>query len=238
MQFFGRSTSAVSRLLILSLMIGSLLALTNPAYAGKKGGSGGCKYSCDSKWGDDDEDEVEPVDPTGIIHTIFIVGDGFFPELVHANPGDEIKFYNLRNSSIKVEATDESWTSSTIYKNNSWSFIAQEGMELNYQKESYYSTSMKGEITLDSRPAAVEYGDLIDPYGNMIGKDGTAEGVAEGLGYTLAGVSGLVQDTGDGVGDLLGAATGSNGNGLGLGLTEAYGNGNNDDDDDDDDDDD
>lgn len=161
---------------------------------------------------DDEEEEVEEVDPTGVIHTVYIVGDIFFPDEIHAALGDEIKFYNLRNSAIRVEASDDSWESTSINKNYSWSFVIQEGVELEFQKKSYGYSSMKGEILLEPIPASVDFGDLIDYEGNVIGADGVIVATAAGLGYTLAGVSGTVRNIG---------------NGLALGLTTALGLGNN-----------
>ncbi|WP_136637247.1 hypothetical protein [Pseudooceanicola onchidii] len=160
------------------------------------------------------------VDPTGVIHTVFIVGDTFFPTRVYAEPGDELKFYNLRNSSIKVQADDSSWNTGWLSRNQSWSMVMQSDDELDFRKSSYGYTSMRGEVRLEDRPSSVDFGDLIDPNGNIIGKDGETVELASGLGYTLAGVSGLLQDVGNGLGGLLGG-------GLGLGLTNDYGQGNN-----------
>ncbi|WP_375175398.1 hypothetical protein [Pseudooceanicola sp.] len=157
-------------------------------------------YGCD--W--DDEEEVEHVDPTGVIHTVFIVGDAFFPEEIHASPGDELKFYNLRSSSIRVKADDGSWTSTNMSKNQSWSLILQADTELQFRKNGYSSPYMYGEVFLEDPPASVAFGDLIDPSGNVIGKGGEVAYVASGLGRTLAGVSGNVQDVGQGLGNLLG----------------------------------
>lgn len=160
------------------------------------------------------------VPATGVIHPVFIAGDTFFPNKIHAKLGDEVKFYNLTNGSFRVEATDNSWRSTSMSKNKSWSIILQEDVSRNFQKDSYYSSSMRGSITLDELPASVDFGDLIDGYGNIIGKDGSQEAVARGLGKTLASVGGLVQNVGDVVGGLVG-------NGNGNGLTDDYGIGNN-----------
>lgn len=163
---------------------------------------GGCTYSGGGGGGGGGGSTPAPVDPTGVIHTVFIVGDAFFPEKVYAQPGDELKFYNLRNTSMRVKADDNSWTSSSMSKNQSWSIVLQSNTKLKFRKSSYGYTSMQGEVYLQNTPSAVAFGDLVDPYGNVIGKDGDVAYVAEGLGYTLAGVSGTLQDVGQGLNNL------------------------------------
>lgn len=194
-----------------------------------------CIFFCGGYGGDDDEDETPEVTATGIIHPVYIVGETFFPDTLHVAEGDEVKFYNLRNSSIRVEADSsgygsnrtDGWTSDRLYKNESWSVLVYDGLSLDFEDK--YDSHMKGEIKIEATPDSVDFGELIDADGNIIGKDGAVTGVATGLGYTLAGVGGVVQDVGDGVGDLVGGLLGgSNGNGNANGLTDDYGNGNND----------
>lgn len=155
----------------------------------------------------------EPEVPlTGVIHPVYVVGGGFFPDTIYAAEGDQVKFYNLRGSSLRVEGSgswsDDSWTSSRMYTDDSWSMTVKDGVKLGFRNT--LDWGMTGEIKIASVPAAVDFGELIDPNGNIIGKEGTSVGVAEGLGYTLAGVGGLVQDVTKG-----------------LGLTDAFGLGNN-----------
>lgn len=187
-------------------------------FFGCYGGGGGGGGSYGGGGGGGEVEEVEEVDATGIIHTVFIVGDAFFPTEVHASPGDELKFYNLRSSSIRVAADDDSWTSDYMSKDESWSLILQENTELQFRKKSYGYSYMQGEVFLEDPPASVAYADLIDANGNVIGKDGETAYVAEGLGYTLAAVSGTMQDVGQGLVDSAGNA---------LGLTDDFGVGNN-----------
>ena len=216
MREIARCKAAMKLFLAMPLLVGCLAMPATPAVAGPFGDYFGCFFGgCfgDGGWNDEPEEETpEPADPTGVIQTVFIVGDGFFPTTVHANPGDEILFHNLRNAALRVEAVDGSWTSDAINKNFSWSFIVQEGMELEFQKWSYGYTSMRGEISLDAVPASVDFGDLIDYEGNVVGKDGVVGKTADGLGYTLADLGGTVRSIGDG---------------LALGLTSALGLGNN-----------
>ncbi|GAA6149323.1 cupredoxin domain-containing protein [Pseudooceanicola nitratireducens] len=171
----------------------------------------------------------EPVDPTGIVHPVYLVGGAFFPDEVHAQPGDEIKFYNLANTTHTVRADDWSWESDALSKDQSWSLIVQEDTELLFRRSSYNS-SYYGEIILGDKPEAVDFGDLIDENGNVIGKDEEVVRQAEGLGYTLAEVGGLIQDVGSGLSSLLSGISGdgtSDGNGSALGLTQGFGVGNN-----------
>ena len=151
----------------------------------------------------DPEPEPEPVEPTGVTHVIYMVGDGFMPDLTHAQLGDTITFYQLAYANQKVEADDGSWTSQNISRNNSWSFMIDHDTGLDFKKRVtgwYSSTNMTGEIVLEDVPDVVNLGDLIDHEGNIIGKDGTSKGLATGLGYTLAGVNGVVKNLGKGLG--------------------------------------
>ena len=169
---------------------------------------GGCNYGGGSTGGGSSTPEAAE---TGVIHVVFIVGDSFFPKEIHAQAGDEIKFYNLTYGSTKVRATDWSWSSDYLDRNQEYSFILQEDTTTSFQKSSYY-TQMIGNITIGATPASVDFGDLIDSEGNIVGKDGVAEVTADGLGYTLAALGGTARDVG---------------HGLAKGLTSVLGGGNN-----------
>ena len=139
-----------------------------------------------------------PATETGVIQVVFMVGDGFFPDKVHAKPGDRIKFYNLSTSSVKVKADDNSWSSGYLGKNESYSFILQDNTTLGFTKAGWF-TSMSGTILREDPPAAVNFGDLVDYKGNVVGKNGVVVRQAEGLGYTLAGLGGTMRDVGNGL---------------------------------------
>jgi hypothetical protein len=195
-----------SMILCVALGIGAAGASAVPARAGLGDLIGCILGNCDSGGG-----SGSAVPPTGVVQTIYIVGDTFFPATVHANYGDEIKFYNLVRSDIKVEATNGSRSSDWIKKNKSWSFVAQPDMRLSFQKKQWFS-NMKGEVKIGQPDASVNFGDLIDYNGNVVGKDGVVVKTADGLGYTLASVGGTVREVG---------------NGLAQGLTSTLGLGNN-----------
>lgn len=148
---------------------------------------------------------------TGIIHVVFVVGDSFFPTQIHAAAGDRIKFYNLTNGSVRIRATDSSWNTGYLDRNQQYSFVLQQSTTRTFQKQSY-NTQMTGAISLASAPASVSFGDLIDYEGYIVGKDGSAVQPAEGLGYTLASLGGTLRLVG---------------NGLAKGLTSTFGGGNN-----------
>jgi hypothetical protein len=67
-------------------------------------------------------------------------------------------------------------------------------------------------VKIGQPDASVNFGDLIDYNGNVVGKDGVVVKTADGLGYTLASVGGTVREVG---------------NGLAQGLTSTLGLGNN-----------
>lgn len=192
--------------LCLALALG--LTTPAPAKAGYLDDLWTCWFSsCD----DEPEETTPPAAETGVIQLVYMVGDTFFPDRIHATPGDKIKFYNLTSGTMRVRATDSSWASGYLSKDQSYSFIVQEDTTLTFQK-SGYNSNMTGRIYLASVPASVDFGDLIDYQGNIVGKDGTAFAEAEGLGYTLAAVGGTLRTVG---------------NGLAKGLTSALGIGNN-----------
>lgn len=205
-----------------ALILAIVAALTMTSATPAEAGFGCWLWGCGSEEEEEEEEVAEDVAPTGVIHPIYMVGDAFFPDIVHAQPGDAILFYNLANTSQRVKADDNSWQSDYLSYHQSWSMIVQANTELEFRKSSYYG-SFYGEIKLENVPDEVNFGDLIDGYGEIIGKDGVVVATADGLGYTLAAVGGLVQDVAGAAGDLLGGVLGGNG----LGLTEDLGVGNN-----------
>ncbi|GGE20022.1 hypothetical protein GCM10011360_05940 [Primorskyibacter flagellatus] len=154
----------------------------------------GCILGCSSGSGS----SGSTVPPTGIIHVVYIAGDVYFPREVRVKPGDEVKFYNLTSSGHKVRASDSSWSSGTLYKNQSWSLVVQSNTKLSFQKSSFFS-SMSGQIIIGNPPSAFDFGDLVDYAGNVVGKDGVVVKTADGLGYTLASLGGTVRTVGDGL---------------------------------------
>ncbi|EAQ04848.1 hypothetical protein OB2597_06180 [Pseudooceanicola batsensis HTCC2597] len=200
----------------LALVAGLVMSSATPSQAGLFDCFfGGCWNWGGGGGGDDDDGGAanEDVAPTGIIHPVYMVGSSFFPDRVHAQPGDEIKFYNLAYTSQRIRADDYSWESDYLSRNDSWSLIVQADTELEFRKSGYGGTYY-GEIKLQSPPSAVDFGDLVDPDGNVVGKDGSAIGLAEGLGETLAHVGGSLRDVGGG----LTSALFGDGNGGELGL--------------------
>ncbi|GGE20010.1 hypothetical protein GCM10011360_05930 [Primorskyibacter flagellatus] len=203
--------SLKSAILSLTLGLGLMTATAIPSRAGVGDLIACLLGGCSSQGNNQSTGSGSDVEVTGVVQTIYIVGDTFFPNTVHANYGDEIKFHNLVNAAIKVEATNGSWSSDAINKNKSWSFIVQPGLKLSFQKKQWFS-NMKGEVKIGEPNASVNYGDLIDYNGNVVGKDGVVVKVADGLGKTLADLGGTVRKVG---------------NGLALGLTTTLGLGNN-----------
>ena len=171
--------------------------------------------NCYGGGGDNGGNTPPDAEPTGVIHTVYLVGSGAFPDVLHVAYGDTIMFHNLQYSSVKIEATDGSWTSDTINRNYNWSFVVQPGTALSFRKKSYgwgYSNELRGDIKIEDVPDRVAYGDLIDYNGYIVGKDGRDVRQADGLGRTLAAISGTKRKVG---------------NGLALGLTTSLGLGNN-----------
>ncbi|MGI3168562.1 hypothetical protein ACRARG_05390 [Pseudooceanicola sp. C21-150M6] len=172
-----------------------------------------------------DDDDDEDVEATGVVHVVYGVGGAFMPDRVFAAAGDEVKFYNLSSNGLKVKEKNNDWSSTTLYRNQSYTVMVSGTNDIEFRKSTYGNTSMTGKILMESVPDEFDYGELIDSNGNIIGKDGVVVGVATGLGYTLAAVGGVVQDL---VGGLTGGTSGNgNGNGNANGLTNDYGDGNN-----------
>lgn len=213
-----------------AVVSGLLALMAAPVHAGSLSDAFNCYFtSCGSSSGSGSSGSGSsgtggvpgaPVAPTGRINVVYLVGSSFFPETIHAKPGDEIKFYNLANTTQRVRADDYSWQSDYLSKNQSWSMIVTPNTQLMFRKSGY--GTFYGEIKLEPLPEAVAFGDLIDGYGNVIGKDGSTVKYATGLGSTLASVGGLIQDTGTPIMGIVGQ-----GSGLALGLTETLGLGNN-----------
>ncbi|SLN53284.1 hypothetical protein ROJ8625_02723 [Roseivivax jejudonensis] len=61
-------------------------------------------------------------------HEVVILGDGFFPEIVHADPGDTIRFVNGVDLVTAATATDESWSTGLIFLNQEKVVTVTEGM--------------------------------------------------------------------------------------------------------------
>ena len=176
-----------------------LLVLTLLSMSASPSQAQWCWFGC---WEPEPEPEPEPVEPTGVMHVVYMVGNGFMPDEIHAQLGDTVKFYQLAYTTQRVEATDNSWTSDYLYKGDSWQFMIDHDTGLNFEKKvsSWSWTDMTGRLLLEDIPSAVALGDLIDHNGQIIGKDGKPKGNAAGLGKTLAMVGGVVNNVGLGLG--------------------------------------
>ncbi|WP_407495452.1 hypothetical protein [Pseudooceanicola sp. MF1-13] len=197
--------------LTIAAMLGAFPAA--PAKAGLLDGIGDiiCIIGCSGGGSGGGSAPTPPVDPTGRIHPVYMVGGSFFPDVVHAKPGDIVKFYNLANTSQRVRANDYSWTSDFLSRDESWEILVTGNTELEFHKTGF--GRFYGAISLDPLPASVDYGDLVDANGNVVGKGGTVARAAQGLGRTLAGVGGVVQDTTGALGDTVGGLLGVNSGG-------------------------
>lgn len=140
-----------------------------------------------------------PVAQTGVIHPVFIVGNAYFPDRVYAKPGDEIVFHNLASTSHRVRATDNSWSSGTLWEGQSYRLEVQSTTKSTFYKVG--KSSVSGRFYIASTPTMVDFGDLIDHDGTVIGKEGIDIRPAEDLGYTLARLGGTLRGVGDGLVD-------------------------------------
>jgi len=129
------------------------------------------------------------VPANGVVQMTYLVGGGFLPDRIRGKAGDTITIYNLTNSTTKVRATDNSWSSGYLSKNQSYSFVLQDTTKRDFQTSSSYSPAT-AKILLEDTPAAVDFGDLIDYQGMIVGNDGVIIREADGLGYSLAAVGG------------------------------------------------
>ena len=126
------------------------------------------------------------VDPTGVVHEIYLVGDTFFPDIVHLDYGDEILFVNMLNRPTVIIATDASWRSILLHRNASWGMVVQPRTRLSFREISILAIS-RGELRISPPPPPVDYGKLIDEAGNVIGKDGSFIRAAEGPDESYTG---------------------------------------------------
>lgn len=52
-------------------------------------------------------------------HTIFFLGDGFFPEVSYVKPGDTVRFINNSTATMNIVSADEAWSVGPVAVNAS-----------------------------------------------------------------------------------------------------------------------
>lgn len=130
---------------------------------------------------------------TGVVHPVFVVGDTFLPNRIYAEYGDTILIHNLRQSELRLRAKDKSWSSPYLSQNENWAFVLQPSIGKDFsERGNWWGETAK--ISIGDPPSAVDYGDLVDHQGNIVGKDGSVVRLAEGLGYTLANLGGVLRN--------------------------------------------
>ena len=65
-------------------------------------------------------------------HTILIMPDAYFPDIMHVDPGDEVIFVNTTGSSHNIVAKDEAWTIGPIPASGEMRITIVEDQETTY----------------------------------------------------------------------------------------------------------
>lgn len=76
---------------------------------------------------------------TAIEHTILILGDAYFPDITHVDPGDVVYFVNTTSVSQDVVAANDAWEVGPIPAAGELSMVIEENQELTYYNKGSFS---------------------------------------------------------------------------------------------------
>lgn len=62
-------------------------------------------------------------------HNILVLGDGFFPKVTYANPGDTLVFMNVTETSQNILAKNDKWAIGPIAPNDSATLEIEPGVQ-------------------------------------------------------------------------------------------------------------
>ncbi|MDF1857301.1 hypothetical protein [Pseudooceanicola sp.] len=103
-------------------------------------------------------EEVVPY--TGKTHVVIFVGDAVFPARTYADYGDRILFVNKTYSTTGVEATNETWYSDDLSRNEGYLLLVQEGVKTEFrEKDGSSYSSIQGDFQINQMPTEVDYPD-------------------------------------------------------------------------------
>lgn len=83
-------------------------------------------------------------------HTVLLLGDSYFPEVIYVQAGDSIRFTNATEVAQSATATDGTWDSGSLTLDQAYVLPVTAEMTLDFQ--SSVNTLMVGSIVIGSAP--------------------------------------------------------------------------------------
>ncbi len=65
-------------------------------------------------------------------HEVLMLGTGYFPEIIHVQPGDTVRFVNAASIAMAATAKDLSWTTGPVIVDGEAIIPVVEGMTMTY----------------------------------------------------------------------------------------------------------